>query len=151
MGLGIDIGIYFHTREGVEALVLDTEHDRHIDRDVGIFILAITDIIDIIEELVHKVMLVLELLNLTATLHVRSHSTGSTDSEIHQETRRAIFLTRLKLIQETHPTGSAHTPGIVTLRRQQGPLAYLRIASDIMIHLRMRCPAEQNSEQKKSI
>jgi hypothetical protein len=27
----------------------------------------------------------------------------------------------------------------------------LRIASDIMIHLRMRCPAEQNSEQKKSI
>ena len=120
-------------------------------RVIGVFVLAILELIDIIKGPMIQTHLVKQGLRTVTALDIRSHTTGSTHTHIQQEAKGTIRLTSLQLILETQSSGYTQTAGIITLGRNQRPFAYLGKASNEMAHFRTHITAKQQREQKNSI
>ena len=138
--------IEFHTNQHIKRLVLKSQQHRHLHRDIRVVIFAALDLIDITERIPLQVTLTIQRNHFVTSLRERRHTPPRTYAKVKEKTGRTVFFTRLHLIHKPNTADGTETGTVLTLRRHQRPVRYLRRSTDIIAYFRLRRPA---NEQRK--
>ena len=88
----------FDSGQHIEAFVLESEQDRHVECDIRITVMSVLHLIDIVECIFVKVFLARKRDFHIAALHVTGPSSFDAQPDIEEESRGFIFRPRLQFV-----------------------------------------------------